>query len=94
MDFICAPPIDDSSIDGHEVQIRVVGHHRGQHPRCSIEHVVRDERQNFIRDLRLLDGGRTSAQCRPEHLRDNHLCDVMNLVELSLKSTSLLKGLG
>ena len=62
MDFICAPPIDVSSADGREVQIGVMGRHRGQHPRRSVEHAIGDERPNFIRDLRQLDDERTGAR--------------------------------
>ena len=94
MDFICAPPVDISSIDGHEIQIGVVGRHRGQHPRRPVEHAVGDERPNFVQDLRQLDSGRTGARRRPEHLGNDHLGDVVNLVELPLESTSLFKGLG
>jgi hypothetical protein len=72
----------------------VMGHHRGQHPRRSIEHDIRDECLNFIRDLRQLDNGRIGARSRPEHFGDDHLCDVANLVKLPLESASLLKGLG
>ena len=71
-----------------------MGRHRGQHPRHSVEHAVGDERPNFTRDLRQLDDGRTGARSRPEHLGDDHLRDVANLVELPLESASLLKGLG
>ena len=94
MDFVCAPLVGVSSIDGHEVQIGVMGHHRGQHPRRPVEHTIGDERQNFIRDLCQLDGRRTGARSQPKHLEDDHLCDVANLVELPLESVSLLKGLG
>ena len=87
MDCVYAPPIGVSSIDGREVQIEVMGRHRGQHPRCPVEHAIGDERPNFIRDLRQLDGGRTGAQSQPEHLGDHHLRDIVNLVEH-------LKGLG
>ena len=94
MDVIYAPPISVSSVDGCEVQIGVVGRHRGQHPQRSVEHAVRDERPNFIQDLRQLDGGRTGARSRPKHLGDHHLRNVAKLVELSLESASLLEGLG
>ena len=94
MDFVYAPPIGVSSADGREVQIGVMGRHQGQHPHRSIEHTVGDERPNFIQDLHQMDGGRIGARSRPEHLRDHHLRDVVNLVKLSLESASLLKGLG
>ena len=89
MDFVCAPPIGVSSADGRKVQIRVMGHHRGQHPRHSIEHTIGDERSNFIRG-----DGRTGARSLPEHLKDDHLRDVVNLVKLPHESASLLRGLG
>ena len=71
-----------------------MGRHRGQHPHCFIEHAIGDERPNFIWDLHQLDDGRNGAQSRPKYLGDDYLRDVANLVELSLESASLLKGLG
>ena len=62
MDFVYMPPIGVSSTYGHEVQIGVVGHHRGQHHRCPIEHAIGDERPNFIRDLCQLDDGCIGAR--------------------------------
>ena len=49
---------------------------------------------NLVQDLRQLDGGSTGARHRPEHLGNNNLANIVDLVELPLESTSLFKGLG
>ena len=53
-----------------------------------------DEGPNLVRDLRQLDGGRAGARRRPEHLQDDNLGDIVDMVKLPLESTSLFKGLG
>ena len=93
LDVLRATAVGIPTIDGGEVQVRVVRRHRSQHPRCSVEQPVGDEGPDLIRNLRQPDGGRAGTWRRPEDLRDDKLGNIVDLVKFPLESTSLFKGL-
>ena len=72
----------------------MVRRHRCQHPRHLVEQPAPDKVSNRIWGLHQLDHGRASTGRRPEDVRDDKLGNIVDLVKIPLKSTSLFMGLG